>query len=97
MGRTAKNLISALLIISALCAADFSSASDGEKNFSDYQELQFTEKNFTDMPANDNSEFWSKFRESVMPDDSQKNKIPNYEKSPPPPPDRNMPGPPMNE
>lgn len=93
MGRLAKNFIFVVLITSAVCVADLSSASDGEKNFSDYNEFQFTEKNFAEMPAENNSEFWSKFRESVMPDDSKRNKIPNYDQ-PPPPPVSNMPGPP---
>lgn len=91
MRRLAKNLIFAVLLISAVGVADFSSASDGRKIFSDCNEIQFTEKIFVDMPANNHSEFWSKFRESVMPENSKRNENPNHEKNPPPPPDRNEP------
>ena len=85
MGRLAKNLIFAILMVSAVGVADLSSASDTGKNFSNYDKFQITEKKFLEMPAENNSEFWSKFRESVMPDDSKKDKMPNYEKNPPPP------------
>ena len=93
MERLARNFIFLALVVSSVCVADLSSASDGKINFSycDNYEIQFTEKNFVGMPTENNSEFWSKFRESVMPNDSQKNKVPNYEKNPPPP-NKNMPG-----
>lgn len=92
MGRLAKNLVFAVLIISAVSVAGLSSASDGKTDFSYCDKIQCAEKNFVDTPADNNSEFWSKFRESVMPDDSRKDKSPNYEKNPPP--TKNMPPPP---
>lgn len=81
MCRLAKNLIIILLAVSAVSFADLSSAFDGKTNSSNYQELHFTGKNF----SGNNSEFWSKFRESVMPEDSNKNNRPEHEKNPPPP------------
>ncbi len=81
MNRLAKSLITVFIVVSAVSFADLSSAFDGKNNSLSYQELQFTEKNF----SGNNSEFWSKFRESVMPEDSNKNNRPEHEKNSPPP------------
>lgn len=87
MGRLVKNLTVALLIVSSVIIAGFSSASCSRENISN----NTAEKSFSVVPrknsAGNDSEFWSKFRESVMPDDKQKGRIPNYEEhheSPPP-------------
>ena len=90
MGRLVKNLVVAVLIVSAVIVAGFSSASCSRENFSNSTEIT-AEKSFSVVPrknsAGNDSEFWAKFRESVMPDDKQKGRIPNYEEhheSPPP-------------
>lgn len=86
MGSLAKNLITTALIFSAVCVANFSSASVCGENLSCEKKIFATSDNLDE----NNSEFWEKFRESVMPDDKDKGKIPNYEKNPPPPkPSRN--------
>ena len=72
MRKLAKNLILAGIIFSTIFVANFSLA---EKTFA---------MNY--HSGENNSEFWEKFRESVMPDDNDKGKIPNYEKNPNPPP-----------
>ena len=76
MRKLAKNLISTAIIFSTIFVANFSSASVCGENF-------FAVSNHANE---NNSEFWEKFRESVMPDDDNKGKIPNYEKNPDPPP-----------
>lgn len=85
MKRLAKNLILFALAFSAIFAADLSTTSDDREKFLNCR-ANNVEKNFL-YNSEGNSEFWSKFRESVMPDDNNgKGKIPNYEKNPPPPP-----------
>ena len=94
MERVAKNLIIAMLIGSALFVAGLSSASDGRANCTNYHEIETKSTSFTQKSDEKDSEFWSKFRDSVMPDESDKNKgkIPNYEKPPSePPPERQPP------
>ena len=83
MGRLAKNLIIAVLILSAMFVAGLSAASDGRATCPNYHEVETKMTVTTNLDERD-SEFWSKFRESVMPDDSDKGKgkIPNYEKPP---------------
>lgn len=95
MERLAKNLIIAVLIGSAMFVAGLSAASDGRTDCPNYHEIETKMTATTDYDEK-NSEFWSKFRESVMPDDSDKNKgkIPNYEKPPDAPPDQNHQPPP---
>lgn len=95
MGRLAKNLIIAGLILSAMFVAGLSAASDGRANCPNYHEIETKTTFETNLEGRD-SEFWSKFRESVMPDDSEKGKgkIPNYEKPPENPPDHHQPPPP---
>ena len=97
MERVAKNLIIAVLILSAVFVAGLSSASDGKANYSNYHEIETKTTFKTNLDEKD-SEFWSKFRESVMPDDSDKGKgkIPNYEKPSEPPPDHHQPPPPRH-
>lgn len=93
MERMAKNLIIAVLIGSAVFVAGLSAASDGRANCTNYHELE-VQATTENKAAENNSEFWSKFRDSVMPDDSDKDKgkIPNYEKPPSePPPERHQP------
>ncbi len=93
MERVAKNLIIAVLIGSALFVADLSAASDGRGNCRNYHEVE-TKMTLTNRYEERDSEFWSKFRDSVMPEDSDKNrgKVPNYEKPPSePPPERHQP------
>ena len=76
MRRLAKNLIVYASIFSLGLVANFSLNSCCEQIFLDVA---------YNSDENNNSEFWKKFRESVMPDDNNKGKIPNYEKNPPPP------------
>ena len=94
MERLAKNLIFALLIVSAVCVADLSSGSADTVYISNQQVSYSTNKNFMGSSSENNSEFWSKFRESVMPDDSQKNKPSDNKKTPPP--DMNVQRPPKD-
>lgn len=98
MGRVAKNLIIAGIILSAMFVAGLSAASDGRTNCPNYHEIETKVTLKTNLDGRD-SEFWSKFRESVMPDDSDKDKgkIPNYEKPPSEPaPDHHQPPPPRH-
>lgn len=97
MGRLAKNLIIAMLILSAMFVAGLSAASDGRANCTNYHEVETKMSIVTNSEERD-SEFWSKFRESVMPDDSDKGKgkIPNYEKPSEPPPEHHQPPPPRH-
>lgn len=91
----AKNLIIAVLIGSAMFVAGLSAASDGRANFTNYHEVE-TKMTPTVNYEERDSEFWSKFRESVMPEDSDKKgkgKVPNYEKPPDNPPDHHQPPP----
>lgn len=75
MKRLAKNLIVTVLIFGTVFAANLSLAE------SSFESVYYSGEN--------NSEFWEKFKESVMPDDDKnKGKIPNYEKNPPPPPQK---------
>ena len=94
MERVAKNLIVALLIGSAMFVAGLSAASDGRANCPNYHEID-TKTMAENKSGEKDSEFWSKFRESVMPDDSDKNKgkIPNYEKPSEPSPEHRPPPP----
>lgn len=99
MGRVAKILIITMLIGSAMLVADLSAASSevSSKCFSYYEvtTLATDEKKSEEK----DSEFWSKFRESVMPDDADKGKgkIPNYEKPPSEtPPEHHQPPPPRH-
>lgn len=70
MKSSVKNFILATLIGSAILIAGFSSNADG-KSF-ERNDCAFAVSNQSDFYSNDagkhNSEFWSKFRESVMPD-----------------------------
>lgn len=99
MERVAKNLIIAVLIGVAMLVAGLSAASDGRANCTNYHEIE-TKMNDTVNYEERDSEFWSKFRESVMPDDSDKKgkgKVPNYEKPPSEPaPERHQPPPPRH-
>lgn len=75
MKRLAKNLIVTVLVFGTVFAANLSFAE------SSFESVYYSGEN--------NSEFWEKFKESVMPDDDKnKGKIPNYENNPPPPPQK---------
>ncbi len=71
MKRSVKNFILVTLLGSAILVAGLSSDADGrnsEKNYYEFSarsQIEF----FADDAGKHNSEFWNKFRESVMPDD----------------------------
>ena len=70
MKKSVKNFILVMLIGSAILVAGLSSDADG-KCVDDYCELSAGSQIefFADDAGKHNSEFWNKFRESVMPDD----------------------------
>lgn len=88
MGRLAKILLLNILILSAVFVAGLSSAPEFSPDLKNY-DISNSAAIVENIPLEDqgekNSEFWSKFRDSVMPEESDKGKIPNYEKNPPPP------------
>ena len=71
MKTSVKNFILMMLIGSAILIAGLSSDADGRS----LDRNNFSMNSQTDFYSNDagkhNSEFWSKFRESVMPDDKK--------------------------
>lgn len=64
MKKSITNFISILLIGAAILIAGFSSEADG-RSCSISSQTDF----YSNEAGKHNSEFWSKFRESVMPDD----------------------------
>ena len=64
MKKSITNFISVLLIGTAILIAGFSSDADG-KSFSVSSQADY----YSNDAGKHNSEFWSKFRESVMPDE----------------------------
>ena len=71
MKKSITNFISILLIGAAILIAGFSSSADG-RSCSVTGQADF----YSNDAGKHNSEFWSKFRESVMPDD--KNSASDY-------------------
>lgn len=83
MRRLAKNLVHAALVISTVCIVDISLFPVNKDGF--IVQEKFIAVSPKDNPDENDSEFWSKFKKSVMPEEDDKGKIPNYEKNPPPP------------
>ena len=68
MKKSVSNLILTILLGSAILTAGISSGADGKSLENNFEKFSFGQENFS--AGNDhNSEFWSKFRESVMPDE----------------------------
>ncbi len=76
MRRLAKNLILAAAVVSAIFSVDLSDAEAANFHCEKICPLDTDEKKYLD--------FWSKFRDTVMPDEPQDNNPPRETKKPPP-------------
>ena len=76
MKKSINNFILTVLIGSAIIIAGLSLDAEGKSFEENYSELSFNQSVFSAGSDNHNSEFWSKFRESVMPD--EKNPSSNF-------------------
>ena len=82
MRRLAKNLILATAVVSAIFFVDLSDAA-AASNF----EKTCRQEKICPLYANGSKkylDFWSKFRDTVMPDEPQNNNPPKETKKPPP-------------
>ena len=83
MRRLAKNLILATAVVSAIFIVDLS---DAEAASLQYEKIYTTEK-ICPLDADSSKnflDFWSKFRDTVMPDEPQNNNPPKEMQKPPP-------------
>ena len=96
MNRSVKNFILAVLIGSALFVAGLSSNANGNFHSDNLGEVSTKSQTvcFLESKGNRDSEFWSKFRDSVMPDEKNpsnrgSSRTDNPGNPPPPQPQRN--------